>query len=359
MHRLEPEVTHNIRVESIAPLPSPADLKKEFPLTSSAWETVREGRETMIRVLAGQDTRLVVVVGPCSVHNPREVLEYATLLAAFSKLLKDRIYIMIRLCCDKPRTRKAWPGFFTDPRLDGSCDMASGWREARQLMLAVAEMGLPIAVEFLDADNFQNVDDLVSNAWIGARTVQSQKHRQQASALSTPVGFKNPTQGTVKDAIDAIEFARHGHVFVASNDGGIRSRFATAGNPWGYLVHRGFEEKTNYDDTSISRSVELLRSFGLVSRIAVDVSHGNSGKDHARQEQVIMELVQQITAGSPSIAAIFYESYLEAGKQSIPRDLSDLKPRVSVTDGCDSWETTKRVLTKVHRQLGKIRKRKN
>lgn len=347
--------THNWHISSISPLPTPDTLKSEFPLSESAWDAIYEARIGITKILAGEDNRSLAIVGPCSVHDTTEAFEYAKRLASLAQELKNTMLISMRVCCDKPRTKKSWTGFFDDPRMDGSCDIAYGWREGRKLMVKIAELGLPIAVEFLDEDNFQGIDDLVSYVWVGARSVQSQRLRKVASGISTAVGFKNHNLGNEDAALDAIEFARHSNVFVASNNLGIRSRFSTTGNQWGHLIHRGSEKCTNFDSENIAKSVHGLKKRGLISRVVVDASHANSCKDHKKQAGVIDDIIGQIASGSPNIAGFMYESYLEEGNQPIPLDLSDLKPNISVTDGCDGWETTERVLRGVNSALAGIK----
>lgn len=344
--------THNWHIASIAPLPTPDELKREHPLSEGGWKTVYDTRIGTTKILGGEDSRLIAIVGPCSVHNTAEALLYANKLAPLARELSDRLLVVMRVCCDKPRTRKSWTGFFDDPRMDGSCDVASGWREGRKLMVEIINLGLPVGMEFLDEDNFQGVDDLVSYVWIGARSVQSQRLRKVTSGISTAVGFKNHNLGKTDSAIDAIEFARQSNVFVASNDKGVRSRFSTNGNPWGHLIHRGSDTGTNFDHASIEKSSHELRRRGLISRIIVDASHGNSGKDHRRQYAVIEDLLHQIVSGSQLIAGFMCEGYLEAGSQPIPVDLSELKPNISVTDGCSDWPTTEAVLREAHSRLG-------
>jgi 3-deoxy-7-phosphoheptulonate synthase len=351
MTRLVNGKTHNWHIGSIAPLPTPDTLKAEHPLSEEAWEAIYGARIGITKILSGEDQRLLAVVGPCSIHSTTEALEYAKRLASLAKELKDTLLIAMRVCCDKPRTKKSWTGFFDDPRMDGSCDIAYGWREGRKLMVEITELGLPIAVEFLDEDNFQGIDDLVSYVWIGARSVQSQRLRKVASGISTAIGFKNHNLGSADAAFDAIEFARHSNVFVASNNSGVRSRFSTTGNPWGHLIHRGTEKGPNFDAASIELSAKELKKRGLIDRVVIDASHANSGKDHKKQAGVISEVVRQVTSGSRNVAGFMYESYLEGGQQPIPLDLSDLKPNISVTDGCDGWERTEQVLREVSAML--------
>lgn len=354
--------THNWNIGSIAPLPSPAELKRELPLAEETWEIVYNGRLTIPKILLGEDPRLLVIVGPCSIHNVKETEVYADRLASLREELLDQLFIVMRVCCDKPRSRFGWTGFFNDPNMDGSGDIAKGWRLGRKLLLDILAKGLPIAAEFLDPDNCQNVDDLLAYNWIGARNVQVQMHRQIASGLSTAVGFKNPNLGgagqTLNTAIDAIDFARHSNVFVASNDNGQRSRFSTQGNIWGHLILRGTDAGPNCDPATIEAAARELFERGLISRIVVDISHGNSQKKYRRQREVIELLFEEMRKGSRHIAGIMYESYLDEGNQPIPIDLSELKPNISVTDGCDSFHDTEVVLRKLHSDLRTLHSKK-
>ncbi len=343
---------HNVNIWNISPLPTPEEIKRAYPLDDAAQKTVLTARQEIARILLGEDHRILAVTGPCSVSNTGEVLRYAEQLAPLALELKDRIVIVMRFCCDKPRTGKDWPGFWNDPRLDGSCDIASGWKEGRKLAVDILKLGLPIACEILDAENFQRVDDTPSYGWLGARDVGSQRIRKIASAISTPVGFKNHATGGVKVALDAMEVALGSNVFVASNDRGISSRFYTKGNRFCHLIHRGTDAGPNYDAASIASSVQELTHRGFNTKVVVDASHGNSRKDHRNQAGVIADVVGQILDGNTNIAGFMYESYLRAGKQPIPLDLSDLKPDISVTDGCDDLPTTEKVFREVYRRLG-------
>lgn len=349
---------HNTNIEVISPLPTPKEIKSALPLTETAWNTVSDARSEIEKIFLCEDPRLIAIAGPCSLHNTEEALRYAQKLASLAKELKDQLLIVMRLCGDKPRTGKAWTGFLNDPNMDGSCNISTGWMEYRKLAIKILDLGLPIGCEILDAENFQRVDDIPSYGWIGARNVGGQRERQIASAISTAIGFKNHHIAGVKIALDAMSVAIRSNVFVASNDGGRASRFVTSGNRLSHLIHRGTDAGINYDVESITKSVHELTRRGLLSRIIVDASHGNSKKDHKNQTKVIADLINQVVSvgqvvsGSMShIAGFMYESYLEDGNQPIPKDLSDLKPDISVTDGCDGWQTTERVLREVHAKL--------
>ena len=342
---------HNLNVWSIAPLPTPEEIKKTYPLDEAARTTVLTTRQEIARILLGEDKRILAVVGPCSIHNPKEVLRYAAKLAPLALEVKDQLLVVMRFCGDKPRTGKDWPGFWNDPRIDGSCDIASGWVEGRKLAIDILKMGLPVGCEVLDAENFQRFDDIPSYVWLGARDVGSQRMRKITSAITTPVGFKNHNTGGVKIALDAMEVAVGSNVFVASNDRGVSSRFFTKGNRFCHLIHRGTEAGPNYDADNISKSVQDLVHRGFNTKIVVDASHGNSRKYHRNQAGVIADVVGQVLSGRGAIAGIMYESYLEEGRQAIPQDLSDLRPDISITAGCDDWVTTESVLREAHGRL--------
>lgn len=348
--------THNINIARETDVPSPAQLKTDIPITPESWKTVFAARKVIPEILHGRDDKVLVVVGPCSVHSTVDTLEYATKLAALRQRLADRMEVVMRVCPDKPRTRFSWLGFFNDPDMDGSCDIAKGWRLGRKLMLDITALGLPIAMEYLDKDNYQNVDDLVSLAWIGARSVQTQMYRQEASALSTAVGFKNPNHGHLQTAIDAIHFAQQRNAFTATNDAGVRKRFVTKGNKNGFLILRGTDEGPNYTVGDIDDAAARLHACGLIDRVVIDASHGNSSKNHLNQAEVIRCIGGEISRRNRFIAGLMYESFLHDGNQPFevrygkrPR----VRPGISVTDGCDGWERTKRVLGELYEVVGR------
>jgi len=343
--------SNDARIRAVERLPTPHSLKEKYPLTDGALRTVATTRRAIGRILHGADSRLLVVVGPCSIHDPKRVFWYAKGLAKLAVRLKDQLLIVLRFCGDKPRTGKAWTGYWSDPHMDGSCDFAAGWMESRKLAAEILDLGLPLGCEFLDAAHYQNIDDAISHAWLGARDVGSQSMRKLASGLSVPVGFKNNNVAGVRLALDAMSVARESNTFVSSNDMGQLCSFTSMGNRLAHLIHRGTDAGPNYDPESISDSVHQLQDRGFLARIVIDASHGNSRKDHRKQAGVIEDVVGQVMAGSHYIAGIMYESYLKEGSQSIPEDLKTLIPGVSVTDGCDSWETTERVLREVHSRL--------
>lgn len=345
--------SNNARIRAVERLPTPHFLKEEYPLTESARRTVITTRRAIDRILHGTDRRLLAVVGPCSIHDLKRVLFYAKSLANLATKVKDQILIIMRFCGDKPRTGKAWTGYWSDPGMDGSFDFATGWTKSRQLAAEILDLGLPLGCEFLDAAHFQNVDDVISYAWLGARDVGSQVMRKMASGLSVPVGFKNHNIGGVKVALDAISVARESNTFVSSDDVGQLCSFTSMGNRMAHLIHRGTDAGPNFDRASIADSVQQLQDRGFLPRIVVDASHGNSRKDYRMQADVIADVVGQVVSGSRDIAGFMYESFMKEGSQPIPKDLSTLVPGVSVTDGCEGWERTEKVLREMRHRLSR------
>jgi len=322
----------------------PCALKTEFVMTRRANQTVVEGRETVKRILNLIDPRLLIIVGPCSIHDAHGALEYARKLNRLREELADRLYIVMRVYFEKPRTSVGWKGLINDPHLDGSYDIETGLKRARGLLSQITEMGLPTATEFLDPIVPQYIGDFVSWAAIGARTTESQTHREMASGLSMPVGFKNATDGSLQIAIDAMTSARTPHSFLGIDQEGVTSIIRTTGNPHGHIVLRGGRLQANYDCDSIAVAAAALEKAGLPSVLMVDCSHANSGKQHARQEEVWKSVITQRAAGNTTLIGLMVESYLEEGNQPIPGRLTDLRYGVSVTDACVGWEATERML---------------
>ncbi len=331
----------NLRVESIKQLITPRDLKTELPLAENARATVAAGREAVRAVLERRDPRLLVIVGPCSIHDPAAALDYAKRLAALDEQVKDRLLIVMRVYFEKPRTTVGWKGFINDPHLDESFDMEYGLRAARQLMLDIAALGLPIATEFLDPIIPQYIGDLVSWAAIGARTIESQTHREMASGLSMPVGLKNATDGSVQRAIDALLACRSPHSFLGIDQDGRSSIVKTHGNPDTHLVLRGGGGKTNYHADEVAVAASKLSAAALPEIIMVDCSHANSGKNPARQADVWKELLEQRKQPDCPVIGAMLESFIEAGSQSISQNL---KYGQSITDACIDWKMTERLL---------------
>jgi len=295
------------------------------------------------------------VVGPCSIHDPADALEYAARLNALRQEFQDRLCIVMRVYFEKPRTTVGWKGLIYDPHLDGTDDIQTGLRQARELLLQITGLGLPAATEFLDPVVPQFIADLVSWAAIGARTTESQTHRQMASGLSMPVGFKNGTDGSLQVAIDAMQSAMRPHSFLGIDQDGFTSVVRTTGNPDGHVVLRGGRLRTNYDAASIREAADALQKSGLPEVLMVDCSHANSAKQHARQEEVWRSLIEQRQAGTPPLIGVMLESNLQEGSQPIPRTRSELRPGVSVTDACLGWDVTERILRWGYQELASNR----
>lgn len=339
MHPICP--VENLRVASVQRLISPEELKNKLPLPDRARETVVQGRDAVRAVLARRDPRLLVIVGPCSIHDPAAALDYASRLKQLRDRVADRLLIVMRVYFEKPRTTTGWKGLINDPRLDNSCDMEAGLHLARKLLLDILDLGLPAATEFLDPIIPQYTADLVSWAAIGARTIESQTHREMTSGLSMPVGLKNATHGNIQSAIDALIACRSPHCFLGIDQGGHSSLIKTRGNPDTHLVLRGGGGKTNYHAADVALAADTLKAAGLPELIMVDCSHANSGKVPARQAEVWQSLIRQrLQPGSPVIGAML-ESFIEGGCQPI-RD--NLTYGQSITDPCLNWEQTESLL---------------
>jgi 3-deoxy-7-phosphoheptulonate synthase len=345
------EQTQDLNVADTVPLVPPNILLQDLPMTEAANRTVIAGREAIKRILRQEDHRLLVIVGPCSIHDPKAALEYAHRLNELRQALEDQLCIVMRVYFEKPRTTVGWKGLIYDPYLDGSDDLPAGLRLARQMLLDINAMGLPAGTEMLDPITPQYLADLISWAAIGARTTESQTHREMASGLSMPVGFKNSTEGVLQVAIDAMEAARHPHTFLGVDMAGRTAVIRTRGNPWGHVVLRGGHARPNYDAESIQAACEQLRRAGLQPVLMVDCSHANSRKQHENQEEVWSTILQQRLAGNTAIIGLMVESNLHAGNQKIPHDLDQLRYGVSVTDACVDWETTERMLRQAYTEL--------
>ncbi|MEO6846614.1 MAG: 3-deoxy-7-phosphoheptulonate synthase [Chthoniobacterales bacterium] len=335
----------NVRVQGVTRLITPSQVKEQLPLTEATQRTVLEGREAAQAIVRGEDPRLLVIVGPCSIHDTKAALEYAERLAALSEKIADRIQIVMRVYFEKPRTTIGWKGLINDPYLNDSCDIAQGIIVARKLLLDITAMGLPAATEFLDPIIPQYIGDLISWAAIGARTTESQTHREMSSGLSMPVGFKNGTDGSVQTAIDAMRASQTQHSFLGIDRDGATSIIKTSGNPDCHLVLRGGRNGPNYQAEHVKAAVEKLSGAKQLPSLMVDCSHANSEKDPQRQPLVWQDLLDQRQSGRKEIIGAMLESNLHAGNQSLPKDLSQLKYGVSITDGCIDWETTERILS--------------
>ncbi|MBL8467138.1 3-deoxy-7-phosphoheptulonate synthase [Methyloversatilis discipulorum] len=332
------------RIDSFAVMPAPGDIKSEAPLSEAAKATVHAGREAVRAILERTDPRLFVVVGPCSMHDPQACMDYARRLRALSDELSPALLLVMRVYFEKPRTAVGWKGYINDPFMDDSFQIEEGMRLARRFLLDVAELGLPAATEALDPISPQYLGDLISWTAIGARTSESQTHREMSSGLSTPVGFKNATDGDLDAAINGIISASRPHSFLGINRYGRSSIIRTRGNPHGHMVLRGGAGRPNYDSVSIALAEQALIKAGLPPNIVVDCSHANSFKKPEMQPLVLADVAGQIRDGNRSIVGVMIESHLEAGNQPIPKDLSQLRYGCSVTDGCVDWATTETML---------------
>jgi 3-deoxy-7-phosphoheptulonate synthase len=351
------QLTDDLRIAQLKPLIPPAILMEELPITEKASNTVAETRTQIEAIFRGEDDRLAVVVGPCSIHDPEAALEYGSRLRRKAELLHQELCLVMRVYFEKPRTTVGWKGLINDPHLDDSFDINNGLRTARRLLLELANRGLPAGSEFLDTITPQFIADLISWAAIGARTTESQVHRELASGLSMPVGFKNGTDGNVQIAIDAIGAARHAHHFLSVTKQGISAIVATSGNESCHLIMRGGQQSTNYDAESVAQVAEKLRQAGLVHRVMVDCSHGNSAKNHLRQPEVAAQVAAQVAAGSQEIFGLMLESHLVEGRQD-HRPGKPLRYGQSITDACISWETTDGLLDELAKAVEQRRKKK-
>jgi 3-deoxy-7-phosphoheptulonate synthase len=341
------KATDDLRIKGYLPLTEPGVLKQQIPVTAEAEQTVVRGRQDIEKILLKNDRRLLAVVGPCSIHDEAAAIEYATRLNALRKKVSDTFSVVMRIYFEKPRTSLGWKGMINDPCLDGSCDMLSGLRKARSLLLKINALGLPAATEMLDTITAQYIADLVSWAAIGARTTESQTHRQMASGLSKPLGFKNGTPGTIGPAINAIKAARQPQTFLGISGDGVASAVSTTGNPNCHLVLRGGDRGPNYAAEHVADAERRLEEAGLEKTIVIDCSHGNSGKDPDRQPGVLRDVVAQRASGTRSIVGAMLESNLLAGNQPFPRPRDALVYGQSITDGCIDWETTERLVLEV------------
>ncbi|MDB6066737.1 MAG: phospho-2-dehydro-3-deoxyheptonate aldolase [Pedosphaera sp.] len=347
--------TQNLHVKEMVRLSPPGALKLELPMTEAANATVVRGRESIKGVLDQKDPRLLVVVGPCSIHDEASALEYAGKLNLLRKEFADQMEIVMRVYFEKPRTTIGWKGFINDPRLDNTHDIELGLKKARRLLLDITGMGLPAATEFLDPIIPQYIADLISWAAVGARTTESQTHREMASGLSMPVGFKNGTDGSLQIAIDAMGAAMRPHSFLGIDQDGFTSIVRTTGNPAGHVVLRGGRLRTNYDAESIREAEVKLTQAGLPPVLMVDCSHANSAKQHARQEDVWRNVIEQRAAGTRSLIGLMVESFLVEGNQPFPKTPADLRYGVSISDACLGWDVTERMLRWGHQTLSKAR----
>jgi 3-deoxy-7-phosphoheptulonate synthase len=339
-----PHRTENLNIASLDVMPSPDEVKSRIPLTDAAAETVVKGRRTVEAILDGKDPRLFVVVGPCSIHDPVAGLDYARRLAGLAKELSEVFCFVMRVYFEKPRTSLGWKGFINDPFMDDSFRVDVGMEKARRFLLDVNELGLPAGTEALDPIAPQYYGDLVTWTAIGARTSESQTHREMSSGLSTPVGFKNGTDGDVEAAVNAIVSASRSHSFLGINGQGRSAVVRTRGNRYGHLVLRGGGGRPNFDTVSISLAEQALEKAKMPRNIVVDCSHANSWKKPELQPLVMRDVVHQIREGNRSVVGLMVESFIEPGNQPIPDDLTKLRYGCSVTDPCVGWDTTVEML---------------
>lgn len=345
------ERLQNINVASSELLPTPEQVKQELPLPPAAEEFVFRSRSALRRILDRKDPRMFVVVGPCSIHDPVAARDYATRLHELAQRVDQTMMVIMRVYFEKPRTTIGWKGLINDPDMDDSFHIEKGIRLARELLLFLADIGMPAATEALDPIMPQYLSELVTWTAIGARTTESQTHREMASGLSTPVGFKNGTDGSLAVAINALQSARHPHHFLGITQQGQSAVFRTRGNRYGHIVLRGGGGRPNYDSVSIALCERELEKAGLPGGIVVDCSHGNSSKDPGLQSLVAENVANQILEGNHSIAGMMLESNLHWGNQPIPADLGQLQYGVSVTDACIDWESTEGLLQSLDQRL--------
>ena len=343
--------TSDINVVETRALPSPAALLAELPKTDAQAEFVTRARREIHRLIFTDDKRFLLIVGPCSIHDLDAGRDYARRLAGLAREVADRVMIVMRVYFEKPRTTVGWKGLIMDPRLDGSHDIATGLRTARAFLREVLDLGLPTATELLDPITPQYIADLICWSAIGARTAESQTHRQMASGLSMPLGFKNGTDGSIATAINAIRAAAQPHTFLGINLEGAASAIVTRGNPDCHIVLRGGAAGPNYSPAHIAETEQLLAKAGLPKSILVDCSHDNSAKQPERQPAVMRELLTQVTAGSASIMGAMIESNLAAGSQPFPQPREKLRYGVSITDACIDWSTTENLVRELHAAL--------
>jgi 3-deoxy-7-phosphoheptulonate synthase len=342
----------NLNIISCTRLITPRQLKEQLPISEAARQSVINGRDTIKRILDREDKRLFIVVGPCSIHDPEAAIVYGKRLRELADRVSGTMLLVMRVYFEKPRSTVGWKGLINDPHLNGSFEIEEGLHIARRLLLDLAELGLPLATEALDPISPQYIQDLISWSAIGARTTESQTHREMSSGLSCAVGFKNGTDGSLAVAINALKSVVHPHNFLGIDPDGHVSTVSTAGNRYGHIVLRGGNGKPNYDSVSLAICEQELQQAGVCPYIMVDCSHENSSKDPALQPLVAENVTNQILEGNDAIIGLMIESNINAGNQPIPENLADLKYGVSVTDGCIDWETTEATILEMHNALG-------
>ena len=331
-------------IQSITTLDPPAEYWRKYPSSPAMEAQVADARAQVARIITGRDERMLFIVGPCSIHDTKAGMEYTTRLKRLADQVSDRILIVMRVYFEKPRTTVGWKGFINDPNLNGTYDVATGLAKAREFLIDVGKIGMPVATEWLDPFTPQYLGDLVAWGAIGARTTESQTHRLVASGLSMPIGFKNGTGGSVQIALDGIIAAKSEHVFLGIDERGAASIVKTNGNPAVHLILRGGKTGPNYDAESVAKAKRLLVECGLEPFLVLDCSHANSGKDHRMQSVVFRDVLQQRVGGNPGVVGLMLESHLNEGSQSLGEDPSTLKPGVSITDACVGWEETEELV---------------
>ncbi len=339
-------ITDDLRIRGLRPLISPALLMEEFALSPEATNVVVNARHAATRIVQGSDDRLLVIVGPCSIHDPIAAIDYAEKLKAIADKYSNELLIIMRVYFEKPRTTLGWKGLINDPDLNGNFNINKGLRTARKLLYDLANIGMPAGTEFLDTIVPQYISDLISWGAIGARTTESQVHRELSSGLSMPIGFKNGTRGNIQIAIDAIGAAKGAHHFLSVTKHGIAAIVSTTGNDAGHIILRGASDGPNYDTDSIQATKTSLEKAGLTPKVMVDCSHGNSNKDHSRQPLVIDDLCEQMQQGETGICGVMIESNLVEGRQNYVPD-QPAQYGQSITDACVSWEQTVPMLEKL------------
>lgn len=341
----------NTHIETSHTLITPYEIKSKLPLTDLAEQTVLKSRQELEAILNFEDNRKFIVVGPCSIHDIKAAEEYAERLKTLSERVKDKLLLIMRVYFEKPRTTVGWKGLINDPDMDDSFHIEKGLLIARKLLIKLAELGLPTATEALDPIVPQYIGELISWSAIGARTTESQTHREMASGLSMPVGFKNGTDGSVKVALNALQSARMPHNFLGIDQQGQVSIFKTKGNAYGHIILRGGDKQPNFDAANVKIAEEKLKDAKLPPRIVVDCSHGNSNKDYKLQPSVFESIIQQILDGNTSIVGMMLESNLDEGNQPIPSNLEQLKYGISVTDKCIGWKETEKIILAAYEKL--------
>jgi 3-deoxy-7-phosphoheptulonate synthase len=339
-------------IDSSQVLMSPLQIKEKLPISEDAAKTVWQGRQDIQNILDGKDSRKFIIVGPCSIHDIEAAKEYAAKVKTLADQVKDKLLVVMRVYFEKPRTTVGWKGLINDPDLNDSFNIEKGLLTARNLLINIAELELPAATETLDPITPRYLAELISWSAIGARTTESQTHREMASGLSMPVGFKNGTDGNIQVALDAIQSSRMPHHFLGINEMGETSIFKTRGNLYGHIILRGGGGHPNFDAATVTKVEEKLKNLNLPQKIVIDCSHGNSNKNHKSQALVLENIIQQIVEGNQSIVGMMLESNLHEGNQRIPNNLEELKYGISVTDKCLGWEETEKIVLAAYEKLG-------